>query len=204
MEQKIAELTDKIYKEGVEKGEKEKETIIKSAEENAAQIKENANKEAEKIIENAKVKAEEMKRNMESEIKLSSQQAISSLKQKIVDILMVKAVEQNISVNLSDPDFIKEMIVTIVKSWKIGKNEGETLEVLLPETSRIKLENSLKESIKNILGEGLSVSFSKNIKGGFQIGPKEGKFKISLTDEDFNEFFKEYLRPKTRLFLFED
>jgi len=30
---------------------------------------------------------------------------------------------------------------------------------------------------------------------GFQIGPKDGSYKVSFTDEDFKNFFKDYLRP---------
>lgn len=202
MEQKIVELTEKIYKEGVEKGEEQKKSIIEAAKKEAGKIKENAKKDEKKIIADAEAKAEEMKRNAESEIKLSSQQAISALKQQILDVLMVKAVDENISANLSSPDVIKDLLATIVKNWKINENEVPSLEILLPENSRAKLEKKLEDSLRKIMKKGITITFSKNIKGGFQIGPKDGTFKISLTDEDFIEFFKEYLRPKTRTFLF--
>ncbi len=204
MEQKIAALTEKIYKEGVEKGEEQKKTIIKAAEDAAAKIRNNAKKDAEKIIADAESQAAEMKRNAESEIKLSSQQAMSALKQKICDTLMVKTVDESISSTLSDAGVIKEMLLIIVKNWKFGENEVPSLEVLLPEASRDALEKALKDSLKKVLKGGVTLSFSKNVKGGFQIGLKDSSFKISLSDEDFIEFFKEYLRPRTRSFLFEE
>lgn len=204
MEQKIADLTEKIYKEGVEKGEEQKKEIIKAAQLEASKIKEDAEKEAEKVIAEAERQAEEMKRNVESEIKLSSQKAISTLKQKIVDMLLVKGIDESISADLSDPGFLKELMIAIVNNWKTDEDEAMSLEAVLPEKLKEKLDKSLQNSLKKIMKEGVDISFSKGIKGGFQIGPKEGSFKISLTDEDFNEFFKEYLRPKTRSFLFEE
>ena len=204
MEQKIAELTEKIYKEGVEKGEEQKKSIIDGAKAEAAAIKAEASKEAEKIIADAQAKAGEIKKNAESEMKLSSQQAISALKQKIVDIIITKAVDENVSASLSDPKIIQELLTTIVSNWKFGGMEVPSLEVLVPEAKRDQLGAAFESSLKQILAGGLTVSFSKAIKGGFQIGPQDGTFKVSLTDEDFNEFFKEYLRPKTRSFLFEE
>jgi V/A-type H+-transporting ATPase subunit E len=204
MEQKIAELTEKIYKEGVEKGEEQKKSIVEGAKTEASAIRADAKTEADKIIADAQAKAEEIKKNAESEMKLSSQQAISALKQRIVDTIITKAVDENVTSSLSDPKIIQELLTIIVKNWKFGDMEVPSLEILVPENSRKELETSFENSLKEILKGGVTVSFSKAIKGGFQIGPKGGTFKISLTDEDFNEFFKDYLRPKTRSFLFEE
>ena len=47
MENKIQELTDKIYREGVEKGNAEAQRLIANAQEEAKKIVEDAHKEAE-------------------------------------------------------------------------------------------------------------------------------------------------------------
>ena len=49
MENKIQELTDKIYREGVEKGNEEAQKLITKAQEEAKKIVENAQKEADSI-----------------------------------------------------------------------------------------------------------------------------------------------------------
>ena len=46
------------------------------------------------------------------------------------------------------------------------------------------------------------VDFSKKVGGGFSIGPKDGSWFVSLTDETFRELIAEYLRPVTRKLLF--
>ena len=43
---------------------------------------------------------------------------------------------------------------------------------------------------------------SKKVSGGFKIGPKEGGYFVSFTDETFNELIAEYLRPATKKILF--
>ena len=49
---------------------------------------------------------------------------------------------------------------------------------------------------------GISASFSKKVSGGFNIGPKDGSYFISFTDETFRSLISEYLRPATRKILF--
>ncbi|MFW6253370.1 MAG: V-type ATP synthase subunit E [Chitinivibrionales bacterium] len=202
MDQKIAELTEKLYQEGVEKGEGEAKKIVEGAQEKADKIVADAKKEAERIIADADSQAEEKKRNVDSEIKLSGQQAISSIKQQILNLLTAKSVDENISKTLDDPAVVKDLLVTIVQNWQTQSGQTPSLEIILPETRRAELEKTVKGTLQKVLKDGAELSFSRNIKGGFQIGPKDGGYKISLTDEDFSEFIKEYLRPGTRAFLF--
>lgn len=203
MEQKIKELTEKIYKEGVEKGESQAQKIIDEAREKANSIIAEAKTDAEKIKADAKQQAEELKRNTEAEIKLSGGQALSAIKQQIVDLITAGTVDAGMNKALSDPSTIKDFVATIIQNWKAG-NDIPHLEALLPAQKQAELEKAFQKSGSDLLNKGLSISFSKSVKAGFRIGPKDGAFKISLTDEDFAEFFKEYLRPRTRQWLFGD
>ena len=60
----------------------------------------------------------------------------------------------------------------------------------------------VKNELSTILKGQVNASFSKKIAGGFTIGPKDGSYFISLTDETFKELISEYLRPATRKLLF--
>ncbi len=51
MEHKIQELTEKIYREGVEKGNEQAKKIVSDAQEEAKKIIENAKKEADALLE---------------------------------------------------------------------------------------------------------------------------------------------------------
>lgn len=201
MNQKIQELTEKIYQEGVEKGESQAQKIVADAQEKAGGIVADAKTQAEKILADAQKQAAELKRNTEAEINLSGTQALSAIKQQILDLITSKVVDDSMTKSLSEPGTIKEFVALIVQGWK-KENSVPELEALLPEQKKGELEKAFQKGASELMKKGLSLSFSKSVKAGFRIGPKEGSFKISLTDEDFAEFFKEYLRPRTRTWLF--
>ncbi len=201
MEQKIKELTEKIYQEGVEKGEAQAKKIISDAQEKAASILTEAKSQAEKIIADAKQQAAEIKRNTEAEIKISGQQALSAVKQRILDLITAKVVDDALKASLSDPNTVREFVSAIVHNWK-GGTEPLKLEVLLPAQKQEEFRKAFEKGASDLLKKGLNITFSNSIKAGFRIGPQDGSFRISCTDEDFSEFFKEYLRPRTRAWLF--
>ena len=75
-------------------------------------------------------------------------------------------------------------------------------ELVLPESLKASLEPFVKGELTSILKGGVNATFTKKIAGGFTIGPKDGGYFISLTDETFKELISEYLRPSTRKLLF--
>ena len=76
------------------------------------------------------------------------------------------------------------------------------LTLVLPESLKKELEPFVTNELAKILGAGVEASFSKKVSGGFQIGPKDGGYFISLTDATFTELISEYLRPATKKLLF--
>jgi len=198
MEAKIQELTDKIYKEGVEKGEEKAKEVISEAESKAAGIVKDAEAKAAKIVADAEKQAEELKQKTESEIKLSGSQAVSAIKNRIVGLVTAKVVDEATTKVLSDTGTLKEFIHEVVKNWKASSGEVPNLQVLLPAAR----QEELARAFESGASAALKVGFAKDIKAGFKIGPADGSYKISLTDTDFQEFFKEYLRPRTRAYLF--
>ncbi len=202
MEQKIQELTNKIYQEGVEKGEQRAKQLVSEAEAKAAGILADARAQAEKILLEAQNQATELKRNTEAEIKLSGAQAVSAVKQQLLEMITARVIEGGTSGALSDPSTVKELIQSVLKNWKPADGVTPALEVLLPAQKQQEFAAAFEKGASDLLKKGIKLNFSKNIKAGFRIGPVDGSYRISLTDEDFQEFFKEYLRPRTRQYLF--
>lgn len=200
MQSKLQELTEKIYQEGLEKGNEEAKAIVEAAKKEASNIVEAAKKEASKIVDAAQKNAEVTKKNTESEISLSSKQAVNALKQQITDVLNSKVIDEATG-KAFDADFTKKIVETTLKNW--GKEQTSELEVLLPANLEKELASSLKKSVKELIEKGLEINFDASIKSGFQISPKDGSYKVSFTEEDFGNFFKQYLRPKLVELLFE-
>jgi V/A-type H+/Na+-transporting ATPase subunit E len=202
MDSKLQELTEKIYREGVEKGEQQAQVIISAAEKQAAAIIDGARHEAKKIMTEVQKKADALRQNMEADMRLAASQSINSLKQQILDLITARVVEKPVTASLSDTETITAFLKIILQNWGPAAGGVSGIEVLLPEAQRERLAAALAAGLSQELSAGLTLQFTKNIKAGFQIQPSGFSYKISLTDEDFREYFKEYLRPKMRAFLF--
>ena len=201
MTKKLEDLTEKIYNEGVQKAKEEADKILKEAREKALTIEKEAQKKAEQIVSEADKKAAETKKHVESEMKMALEQSIAALKQEITNLVTMQAIEPATKELFSDKNYLGDLIVKIVDGWI--KKESMDIEIILPEQEREKMEDHFKKQLAHHLNKGLKLTFSKNLKSGFKIGPADGSYVISFTDEDFNNFFKAYLRPKSSELLFE-
>lgn len=200
MESKLQELTDKLYREGLSKGKEEGEAILAKAKEEAGEILMQAQAEAQSIVNKARKEAEDLRAKIEGDVKMASSQSIQTTRKDIENLMVGSLAGQRISETMSDPDFLKETIKTVAE--RFSAEDAVDLDVILPESLKAKLEPFVSAELSKILKGGVSAEFSKRIAGGFKIGPKDGSFLISLTDETFKELIGEYLRPATRKILF--
>ena len=192
---KLQELTQKLYNEGLSKGKEEGEAILAKATAQAEEIVSKARQEAAAIVEKAQKEAQDYKVKMEGDVKMASTQALQATRAGIEGLIVAKAVEP-VKEQLSGAAFLKEIILTVAKNF--NAQESTDMALVLPE----KLEPFVKGELAQILGKGVEASFSKKMAGGFKIGPKDGSYFISLTDEAFQDLIGEYLRPATKKILF--
>jgi V/A-type H+-transporting ATPase subunit E len=196
MENKLQELTRKIYNEGVEKATEEATAILEKARKEADALKRQAQHEAEAIINEAKKDAEEMKRNAQSEVRMSSKQAISAIRQQIASLITAKVVYAPVKEAVGDKAFMGEMIS------KALENFNNKAMLVMPKDDEKALENYFGNRLDSILKAGVEVRFDDKIKSGFKIGPIDNSYMISFTDEDFEAFFRSFMRPRTINLLF--
>jgi V/A-type H+-transporting ATPase subunit E len=199
MEHKIQEITEKLYHEGVERGNEEAIKIVEEAKHKASNIIEKAKKEAESIISEATVKAAEMNKNTRSELQMASNQLIASLEQEVASLVNGKIVEDAVNLAIDDKQFMQQLIVKAVERWASDQN----LKVFVAPAEKSAVENFFSANAKALLDKGLVIETANNVKAGFQIGPADGSYKVSFTREDFIRFFKEFLRPKVVELLFD-
>ena len=200
MQNKLQELTDKLYNEGLSKGKQEGEELLAKAKAQVDDMLARAQAEAAKIIEAAQKQAEEIKTKTASDIKMASTQSIAATKKDIETLIVGKMTGEAVKKTLSSPDFIKDLIKAVAE--KFTTDGPVDLNLVLPESLKNDLEPFATQELAKILGAGVEASFSKKIAGGFQIGPKDGGYFVSFTEETFNELICEYLRPATKKILF--
>jgi len=197
MENKLQELTQKLYNEGVEKANVEAEKILADAKAEAEKLKQNAEKDAQKIITDAEQKSVEIKKNVDAELNLAAKQTVRAVKQQITDMIVSNVIDEPVKKSFDEVKFVKEIIETVVKNWDSKKGEAIDLSVLLPADLEKEFSKFFTAKSGKELNANLELSFSDSIKGGFKVGPADGSYKISFSEEDFENFFKSYLRPKT-------
>ena len=202
MNDKLQELTRKIYNEGLEKGKNEAEEIVAKAKAEADDLIKNANSIADKIVEDAKKDAEEFKKNAHSELSLSSKQAVNALKQQLTNLVVSKSVKAALASAFDDRTFIQDIMLAMVENWHKIDQGGGDISIVLPEKEKGKLDDFLKGKVAKQINAGMDVDFDEGMKSGFKIGPKDGHFKISFTENDFQQFFKQYIRPRTKQLLY--
>jgi len=197
MDVKIQELTDKIYREGVEKGNEEVERILAKANEQKSSILQNAAQEAERIVSTAEKQAAELKKNAEGELKLYAAQFIEDLKTEMTDVVTGKIVTSNVQPLAQDTGYMQKVVLEIVKGW-VGA-EGITIQ----SSSADMLRDYIEANAKDVLNKG-NVKLEK-INGrptSFTIVPADGTYKVAFGEDEFLAFFKEFLRPQIIELLF--
>lgn len=200
MSNKLQELTDRLYNEGLSKGKEEGEILLFKARKEADEIIANARKQAEDIVTEAKNRAAQLKEKAESDIKMASEQALMATKKDIENILVNALCAEETEKVLSEEKFLKEIILAVAQ--KFSTQQSEDISLVLPASLKSMLEPWVSTELKKALKKEISVDFSKKIKGGFSIGPQNGSWYISMSDESFKALISEYLRPVTKKLLF--
>ena len=200
MQNKLQELTDKLYKEGLSKGKQEGEEILAKAKDQAEEIIGKAKAEAEAIIAAAQKEAEDLRTKVTGDLKMAAGQSVAATRQDIETLIPTKMTEGEISSALTSADFVKQVILAVAKGF--NAQDAAALELVLPESLKKELEPFVAKELATVLNGGVQASFSKKISGGFNIGPKDGGYFISFTDETFKALIAEYLRPATKKLLF--
>ena len=197
---KLQELTQKLYEEGLAKGKQDGEALLQKAQSEAEGIVKQAQEEAEAILAKARKDAEDFKVKVEGDVKMAAQQAVQATRTDIENLVVSKVVDGTVDKALANEDYIKGIITAVAQ--KFSADEPADLSLVLPESLKSALEPFVKNELGKLLGKGVDASFSKKVAGGFKIGPKDGGYFVSLTDETFKDLIGSYLRPATKKLLF--
>lgn len=200
MQNKLQELTDKLYREGLSKGKAAGEALLAEAGQQADRLVEDARREAEQIKAQARREAEDFRTKVESDLKMAAAQALQATRQDLERLVVCRLTDTEVSDALGSAEFIRGILTEVAR--RFSAEECTDLRLVLPETLQKELEPFVRDGLGRLLHTGVTATFSKKIAGGFTIGPKDGSYYISLTDETFRSLISEYLRPATRKLLY--
>ena len=196
MNTKIQELTDKIYREGVEKGNEEAGRIIAEAQSQKQSMISEAEAEAKRIIAEAEKQASELKKNTEAELKLFAAQSVEALKSEVANLITGDVVSANVKAAMADKAFMQQVILTLAKSWA----SQEALTIQSSEADA--LARYFESNAKALLNQGVKIEKVAGKSTSFTILPADGSYKVTCGEEEFVAFFKDFLRPQLVEMLF--
>ena len=186
----LSELTDKIYAEGVEKGNAEAQQIVEKANAKAAAIIAEAEKKALAIVKGAETTAADLDKKTRAELKLYAEQSVNAVKTEITNLLADKIATDSVKAATADAKFMQGLIAKLAEQMA---KEGE----VLSETKEAEaLKKYFAANAKGLLDKGIVIKEVKGIKTDFTIQPAKGGYKLAFGDAEFIAYFKEMLRPQ--------
>lgn len=199
-DKKLDSLLERIYQDGVEKSNKKADEIISNAKSEADKILKDAEAKSEEILKEAERKAEELKKNTITDVRMAGEQSISVLKQRIKELVSASVLEDGLKGAFADTNFLKDLILEVVKKWDISSSEGD-VSVYFPESKKGDINSAFEQSIKGAI-KNATINFDKKLSNGFRIVPDGGNYQMQFTDEDFVEFFSDFIKAKTEEVVF--
>jgi V/A-type H+-transporting ATPase subunit E len=186
----LSELTDKIYAEGVEKGNAEAQQIVEKAQAKAAEIVAEAEKKAAAILSAAESQSADLDKKTRAELKLYAEQSVNAVKTEIVNLLSDQIATDSVKAATADAKFMQGLIA------KLAEQMAKEGEVLIETKDAEALKKYFAANAKGLLEKGVKIEEVKGIKTDFTIQPAKGGYKLAFGDAEFIAYFKEMLRPQ--------
>lgn len=196
MESKIQELTSLVYNEGVVKGQQEADKIVAQAKQEAEKLLSDANAQATQIRLQAEKQAQALKENTAKELKMYSTQVMGTLKSEIANVITDSIVKENVSSFAGNKEQFFQFVMEIAKSWSLKEN------VVISGTLAQNLEKYFQAEAKALLDKGIVFDKAGNANTAFSIAPADGSYKVNFGQEEFENFFKSFVRGKLVEILF--
>jgi len=203
MQDRIQELTDKIYREGVEQAEQRAQQILEDAGEKARGLVDEAREQAAAIIVAAQQQAAALRQQTEAEMRLSARQAVGALKQQIADLIVWEVNHEPVAQAFEDRLFVQQIIGKLVDYWLAKSGDEQRLHILLPPDEYDAYLQFIETRAGAALKRSISAAPKAGIARGFQVEVLDRGFRIGFTDADFEQYFRAFARPRIYQLLFE-
>lgn len=160
----IADLIERLKKDGVEAGEAEKNRILKAARKEADALVAEAKQRAERIVEEARREAEKQREQIRAELTMAARDFVFSFQRRLKTQVIIPLVEESLRSVLSDLDFLKACLKDICV--RFAEEGGKSVEVIVsPETRDTLAAFFTGELEKAIAGGKVTVSDEAGLVG---------------------------------------
>jgi V/A-type H+-transporting ATPase subunit E len=192
----LKSLIEKVHDEGIEKANEKAQRIIADAKRQSDELL----KETEQRIAGMEAQSanelNRMRENLNSELKAAAQQTMNTIKDELADVISNRIASQGISEALNETAFLQKIILTVLQKWNPVETNFQ-FELLLNKDDEVQLKEFFEQRIKKELATELEIVVENKIKCGFKVGVKNENYYVDFSGDEFENFFKGYLRKKT-------
>ncbi|MEM1021296.1 MAG: hypothetical protein AAGJ09_12505 [Pseudomonadota bacterium] len=210
----VNELLARLREDGVAAGRKEARALIEDAKAEAAKIRADASQDAQAMKDAAHAESAALKRAGEDALKAAMRDSILDLKTQMTNRFRAD-VHRLVSKEMSDPEFLRTLILELAGRASAHAHAKESLTVLLPERALSaddfrdnadELEHGpLTDFVRGLAGDivrdGVTFSPSSDFAAGAQIYLEDDDVLIDLTDDTVAEMLAKHLQPRFRAIL---
>jgi len=192
----LKSLIQKLQDEGIEKANEEARQIIAEAKQHAAELLKEAEQRIAKMEAQSANEVKHIRENLNSELKAVAQQAVSTVQNELAVVISNRIVSKGIDEALSEKEFLQKIIFTVLQKWNAVDTNFQ-FELLLNKDDERQLQGFFEQRIKKEVATEMEIVIENKIKSGFKIAVKNENYYVSFSGEEFENFFKGYLRKKT-------
>jgi V/A-type H+/Na+-transporting ATPase subunit E len=203
----VEKLIDRLRSDGVQAGEKEAQRIIAEAEKKAGQILSSAQAQADDLLARARSEMEKERNGTKESLRLAFRDAILQLKESLTSHFRDQ-VKKLVEKDLSDRDFLKEVIIAL--AGRAAPVKDEQIEILLSRewfgtesevpsaVDREQVDPFIIGVSRDMLRSGVEFRPSTRKEAGLRVHLKDTDMEIDMTEEALSDLILGHLTPRFR------
>lgn len=207
----VQELIDKLKNQGVSEGQRQADQIIKDAHNKASCILSKAQTEADQLLSEARHTLEVERKSSHEAIKMAFRDTEIALRTKVREAFSAH-LKRLVSIELTDKDFIKQLVLAIASKKAPDIAQAPHVEILLPsqlvetdergsllsKKGKERMEHLVLGITHEMLREGIELHSSTDVKAGIKVRLTGKDIELNLTDEALSNLLLKYLLPRYR------
>ena len=209
----VEDLIERLRDEGVKAGRSEAERIVADAEARARWLVEQAQDEADNLISKARADAQALKSSADDALQVAARDMLLSIRERLTH-RFAGEVRRLVSEELSDKDFLRQLILEVAGKQREVVEGGDEIEVILPrraldvdeldKAGGVK-DGKLTEFVLGItdamLRDGVSIRVSDEDIEGISARLVDDEIQVDVTADAVASLLLEHLQPRFRALL---
>ena len=119
-----------------------------------------------------------------------TQQALNALKSEVANVVSARVVKSTVDGITADKDFMNKFVLKLAEKW------GAQEDLVISTSDAAGLKALFAKEAKALLDGGLKIEQVNGQKSLFTIQPADGSYKVNFGNEEFENYFKAFLRPQ--------